>query len=104
MRAGAWHLAASVGLALAGAAAAANEGDVTLRVENRAWGRVEVTVYDLVCRQAIFEGEILDNASILVEACAGQDGLAAIEVVDRRGGRQAYTGLVDQSTVTLEPR
>ena len=103
MRAGARRLAATVGLALAGAAAA-DEGEVTLRVENRAWGRVEVTVHDLVCRQAIYEGEILDNASVLVEARAGQDGLAGIEVVDRRDGRQAFTGLVDQSTVTLEPR
>jgi hypothetical protein len=103
VRAAVPHLGAAVGLALAGAAAA-DEGDVTLRVENRAWGRLEVTVYDLVCRQAIFDGEILDNASVLVEACAGQDGLAGIEVVDRQGRRQAFTGLVDQSTVTLEPR
>jgi hypothetical protein len=103
VRAAVRHLAAVVGLALS-CAAAADEGDVTLRVENRAWGQLEVTVYDLVCRQAIFDGEILDNASVLVEACAGQDGLAGIEVVDRQGRRQAFTGLVDQSTVTLEPR
>ena len=103
MRVGARHLVATVGLALAGVAAA-DEGDVTLRIENRAWGRVEVTVYDLVCRQAIYEGEILDNASTLVEACAGQGGLAGIEVVDREGRRQAFTGLTDESTVTLDPR
>jgi hypothetical protein len=102
MRAGVIHLAATVSLALAGAAAA-DEGDVTLRIENRAWGRVEVTVYDMVCRQAIYDGEILDDASVLVEACAGQDGLAGVEVVDRGGRRQAFTGLADESTVTLEP-
>jgi hypothetical protein len=99
-------LAAAVSLALAvGAPAAAQEGgDVTVQVDNSTWGRVEVTVYDLVCRQAIYDGEILDNASITVEACAGDDGLGGIEVVGRDGRRQAFTGLVDQSTVTLEPR
>jgi len=104
MRAGARRLAATAGLALAGAGAAAAQegGDVTVQIENRAWGRVEVTVYDLVCRQAIFDGEILDDASVAVEACANDDGLAGIEVVDRDGRRQAFTGLVDQSTVTLE--
>jgi hypothetical protein len=99
------RFAMAVALALSsGPPAAAQEGggDVTVQIENRALIQVEVTVYDLVCRQAIFDGEILDDASITVEACAGDDGLAGIEVVDRGGRRQAFTGLVDQSTVTLE--
>jgi hypothetical protein len=99
------RVAAAMALVLsAGPPAAAQDdgGDVTVQIENRAWGRVEVTVYDLVCRQAIYDGEILDDASVAVEACAADDGLARIEVVDRDGRRQAFAGLVDQSTVTLD--
>jgi hypothetical protein len=90
------------GLALAGAAARAQGDTVDIQVMNRSFQPISVEVVDDVCRQAAFTGEILANASVAVAACADQDGLATITVLDRYGHRQTFPGLADSSVANVE--
>lgn len=75
---------------------------VDVEVVNRTFQPIDVEVYDQVCQQVIYAGQILDNASISVAACPNQDGLANLTVADRFGHRQTYSGLADPSTVNVE--
>jgi len=75
---------------------------VDVEIVNRAFQAIDVEVYDVVCQQAAYTGQILDNASIMVAACPNQDGLATLTVADRVGHSNTFTGLADPSTVTVE--
>jgi len=92
---------ALVAAALASDAGRAQEVRVDIQVFNPSFKAIEVRIYDVVCQQVIFDGEILDTASVPVQACADQDGRATIAVEDHFGQRQTYPGLSDPSTVEL---
>ena len=98
-----------LGLFLAGslvaltASSAAEAGDVRvdIRVFNRSFRAIEVRIYDLVCRQVIFAGEIQNTASVIVPGCPDQDGRAAITIVDQFGHQRTYQDLISASNVEL---
>ena len=101
-------LAGRLGLGLALAAgplvppASAQSGPVDVEVVNRTFQPLEVEIYDVVCQQLAYTGQLLDNASVAVAACANQDGLATLTVSDRFGHSRTYSGLADPSTVSVE--
>jgi hypothetical protein len=97
----AWPGLAFLALGLAALPVLAQQG-VELQVHNGSMSPLSVRVVDLVCRSVLFDGELLDNASTLVEACPDADGRARIEVIDRLGRRQVYEGLSDPSDVEVE--
>lgn len=75
---------------------------VDVEVVNRTFQPIDLEVYDQVCQQVIYAGQILANASVSIAACPNQDGLANLTVADRFGHRQTYSGLADPSTVNVE--
>ncbi|MFZ1430322.1 MAG: hypothetical protein WAS21_26550 [Geminicoccaceae bacterium] len=75
---------------------------VDVEIVNRTFQPIDVEIYDQVCRQVIYAGQIIANASVSVAACPNQDGLANLTVADRFGHRQTYSGLADPSTVNVE--
>ena len=75
---------------------------VDVEIVNRTFQPIDVEIYDQVCQQVIYDGQILANASVSVAACPNQDGLANLTVADRFGHRQTYSGLADPSTVNVE--
>ena len=89
-------------LALAAGAARAQGDPVDIEVMNRSFAPIAVEVFDDICRQPVFTGEIMANASVAVTACADPDGLATITVLDGQGHRQSFPGLADASTVNVE--
>jgi hypothetical protein len=89
-------------LALVAGVARAQGDQVDIEVMNRSFQPVAVEIRDDICRQSAFTGEIVANASVAVTACADQDGLATITVMDRQGHRRTYPGLADPSTVNVE--
>lgn len=80
----------------------AQDGQIDVEVVNRTFQPIDVEVYDQVCQQIVYTGQILDNASVSIAACPNQDGLANVTVADRFGHRQTYSGLADPSTVNVE--
>lgn len=88
-------------LALASSGVRAQGDQVDIQVMNRSFQAIDVEVFDDVCRQPVFTGEIIANASVAVTACPDQDGLATITVLDRYGHRQTYPGLANPSIVDV---
>ncbi len=80
----------------------AQEDQVDVEIVNRTFEPIDVEVYDDVCQQVAYTGQVLDNASVSIAACPNQDGLASLTVADRFGHRQTYSGLADPSTVNVE--
>ena len=70
-------------LVLASGAARAQGEQVDIQVMNRSFQPIAVEVFDDVCRQPVFSGEIMANASVAVTACPDPNGLATITVLDR---------------------
>ena len=73
-----------------------------LSPEGGSVGRMSsLQIYDAICREVIFDGEILTNASVLVPGCPDQNGRATITVEDCFGGQQTYPGLGGASNVEV---
>ena len=89
-------------LVLASGAARAQGEQVDIQVMNRSFQPIAVEVFDDVCRQPVFSGEIMTNASVAVTACPDPNGLATITVLDRYGHRKTYPQLADPSIVNVE--
>ena len=89
-------------LVLASGAARAQGEQVDIQVMNRSFQPIAVEVFDDVCRQPVFSGEITANASVAVTACPDPNGLATITVLDRYGHRKTYPQLADPSIVNVE--
>jgi hypothetical protein len=98
----AWRAIASALLIAHTTAVAYGQNDeVDIQVFNASFQAVNVEIFDDICRQSVFQGEILNNSSASVACCPDQNGMATITIVDRFGRRQTYSGLADASTVNV---
>ena len=90
----------AVCLAWFGPASAQDVVDVT--ITNYGFGDLRIEVSDGICGGDLFEGFLIGDATITVNACAGADGTAAIVIAHPLTGTvNRYDGLTSGANIRL---
>ena len=75
-----------------------------IQLKNRNIEAVQVSVYDDVCDQLIFQRRLEKGGSMILSICVDRKGTGQISVYDVRGRRQTFKGLRQNKAVYVKVR
>ena len=76
----------------------------SIRLNNRSYQTVYVTVYDHTCRTVVYQGRIIDQGVNAIAVCRGRNGKAAVTIYDRRGRSETYRDLFRGTSINIRFR
>ncbi len=76
----------------------------SVRVNNRSYQSIYVTVYDHTCRIVVYQGRITDQGVMAITVCRDRNRKAAVTIYDRRGRNVTYRDLVRGTSINIRFR